>query len=132
LAVARPGLPLVVVLLLGTPLLPAATQSAASGLREYPSFDRDVAAFVERGLTAKAAAAALVSAPSAPTTIELLLRENRIDDALACLPAALAGEPADIAAVLRTVSEGMHVMERDDPRGLSRTFGAREGHFALV
>ena len=103
--------------LLGASLVRLATQSNRTGLRDYPSLDRQVAAFVSQGLSAKAATAAMASAPLDPKTFELLFNQYRIDDALALLPRTWAGSPAQIEAVLRVVGDQLHHLQRDDARG---------------
>ena len=103
--------------LLGVSLVPPEAQSNRTGLRDYPSLDRQIAAFVSHGLSAKAATAAMASAPHDPKTFELLFNQNRIDDALALLPRTWAGSPAQIEAVLRVVDDHLHHLQRDDARG---------------
>jgi hypothetical protein len=102
----------------------------AAASAEFPPLDVILLRKQAEGRQAKAASAQLVQAPEAPETLELLLRQERLDDALGVLRAIVTRHPERLRSaceVLRRQSLPFQLDRVDRYRGtlLELTAAAR-------
>jgi tetratricopeptide (TPR) repeat protein len=91
----------------------------AHGAADFPPGDIQVWGTERRGLTARAAAAALVTAPESAQTIRLLVQAGRIDDALHCLAHIVPSQPGSMAAAFEAVLAGNVALQTQRAAGYS-------------